>query len=98
MADHLRPLALPQDQDGIDPGRFQFFLANAEPGKVYIYHVGFLMRDRGGGEDGEPPVPHKMGDIAWKAYKAGEVTLLQKRLKPGQFLYLALKRGVRARV
>ena len=36
-----------------------------------------------------------MGDIAWKSYQMGETVLLQKRLKEGHFVYLAVKRGRR---
>ena len=90
----LRPLVFPRAQDGITPGRFNHFLANAPPGDAYIYHVGFLLQDRGvGGGEHPGALPHKMGDIAWKSYKLGETVLLQKRLKEGQFVYLAVKRG-----
>ena len=91
MTNHIHPLALPTNQDGIDPGRFRHFLAAAPPGAVYIYHVGFLLQDRG--VDAKGALPHKMGDLAWGSYKTGDTVLLQKCSKEGQFVYLAVKRG-----
>ena len=94
MSNHMHPVTLPKDQDGIEPGHFRHFLAAAPPGAVYIYHTGFLLQDRGfSSGDDLAALPHKMGDIAWKSAMLGETVLLQKRRKEGQFIYLAIKRG-----
>ena len=96
MTDHMRPLTLPVEQNGIDPGRFRFWLDSAPPGAAYIYHVGFLLKDRGIGEKDKTALPHKMGDLARASHLSGVTVLLQKRLGPGRFVYLAMKRrGVR---
>lgn len=98
MDNRMCPITLPNNQDGMAPGRFRHFLAAAPPGAVYIYHIGFLLQDRYAGffsdENGDVPIPHKMGDIAWLSAMAGEIVLLQKRRKEGQFIYLAIKRGL----
>ena len=91
MNNRLHPLTLPTNQDGIDPRRFRHFLAADPPGAAYIYHVGFLLQDRGVNDKGA--LPHTMGDLALTSYKAGDTVLLQKHLKEGQFVYLAVKRG-----
>ena len=57
---------------------FNTFLENASPGQTYIYHRGYLAKDR-----------EKAGDIqdtanlAMNSYKMGTVDLYQKRISYG---------------
>lgn len=55
-------------------------VAQAAPGAWVPYHRGF---DLG-------PVP-ALKNRAWALYAEGTVTLAQKRVGPGDFLYLAIK-------
>jgi len=70
--------------------------AHAEPGEALVYHRGLLALDRG------PPGQSllspdaltlaKTGNMAMKLAERGFVHLVQRRLAPDQFLYLAIAR------
>jgi hypothetical protein len=60
------------------------------PGEALIYHVGSLMHDRVRGlEFGRV---HGAAQAAWDAYERGEVTLVQRRIAPLKFEYIAIRR------
>jgi len=70
--------------------------AHAEPGEALIYHRGLLAIDRG--PQGQPFLSQeavalaKTGNMAMKLAERGFVHLVQRRLAPDQFLYLAIAR------
>ena len=57
------------------------------PGSVVRYLVGFLMRDRAAS-----PAIKASGAAAMALYAAGNVDLLQRRLEPDRYEYLAIVR------
>lgn len=72
------------------------WVAHAEPGEALVYHQGRLSIDRG--PPGQPFLSTqaralgKTGDMAMKLAERGFVHLVQRRLSPDQFLYLAIAR------
>lgn len=56
----------------------------ALPGESFIYHIGYLPVDN-------PP----QGGLAWKLYREGLVNLVQKRLGPWSYIYMAQRRHLR---
>jgi hypothetical protein len=59
-------------------GAFAATLASAEPGDEITYHVG----EFAGGPHREP---------AYTAYERGQVILVQRRLEPRRFAFLAIR-------
>jgi hypothetical protein len=57
------------------------------PGSVVHYHVGFLLRDRA-----TSPASKASGVAAMALYEAGKIDLLQRRLEPDRYEYLAIVR------
>ena len=72
------------------------WLGLAEPGEALEYHRGFLGLDRGGSEtERENTRSHALNDVANRAYdltERGFVHLVQSRLGPDTFSYLAIAR------
>jgi hypothetical protein len=72
------------------------WVAHAEPGEALVYHRGLLAIDRG--PPGQPFLSPearavvKTGNMAMKLAERGFVHLVQRRLAPDQFLYLAIAR------
>ena len=72
------------------------WVAHAEPGEALAYHRGLLAIDRG--PPGQPFLSPearavaKTGNMAMKLAERGFVHLVQRRLAPDQFLYLAIAR------
>jgi len=72
------------------------WVAHAEPGDALVYHRGLLAIDRG--PPGQPFLSPeargvaKTGSMAMKLAELGFVHLMQRRLAPEQFLYLAIAR------
>ena len=72
------------------------WVAHAEPGEALVYHRGLLAIDRG--PPGQPFLSPeargvaKTGSMAMKLAERGFVHLMQRRLAPEQFLYLAIAR------
>ena len=72
------------------------WVAHAEPGEALAYHQGSLAIDRG--PPGQPFLSTqaralaKTSDMAMKLAERGFVHLVQRRLAPDQFLYLAIAR------
>ncbi len=64
-------------------------LQRLKPGRALLYHTGSLMHDRK-----EGPAYHEVhgaAHAAYVAYTRGEVTLIQRKLKPLVFEYLAVR-------
>lgn len=59
-------------------------------GQMLIYHIGSLMHDRLRGPMFQ--TVHGVALAAYEAYQAGEVTLVQHKVAPLQFEYIAIKR------
>lgn len=75
---------------------FDYWLKGAKPGEWVVYYEGFLMRDRevfirGGGFVDNLPARIKAAISAWKAYMRDEVKLVQKKLEPYEYHYIAIK-------
>ena len=72
------------------------WVAHAEPGDALAYHCGLLAVDRGPPErtflSPEARAVAKTGNMAMKLAERGFVHLVQRRLAPHQFLYLAIAR------
>jgi len=70
--------------------------AHAEPGEALVYHRGLLAIDRGPPGQSllspEALTLAKTGNMAMKLAERGFVHLVQRRLAPDQFLYLAIAR------
>ena len=72
------------------------WVAHAEPGEALAYHQGSLAIDRD--PPGQPFLSAdarelaKTGAIAMKLAERGFVHLVQRRIAPDQFLYLAIAR------
>lgn len=65
-------------------------LSRMAPGQILIYHVGTLMYDRIRGlEFGRV---HGAAQAAWNAYVRGEVTLVQRKLAPLKYEYIAIRK------
>jgi hypothetical protein len=66
-------------------------IAKMVPGQAMIYHVGSLMHDR----RKEGPYSRMVDEVArifYSAFELGEITLVQKRIAPLVFEYIAIKR------
>ena len=80
----------------LDEIAFCAWVAHAEPGEALAYHQGSLAIDRD--PPGQPFLSAearalaKTGDMAMKLADRGFVHLVQRRLAPDQFLYLAIAR------
>lgn len=62
-----------------------------KPGQRVVYHTGSLMFDRQRGlEFGRV---HGAAKAAWDAYTAGLVTLVQRKLAPLKYEYIAIRRN-----
>lgn len=75
---------------------FKAWYANALRGKSYVYHVGYLAKDREtkGRDDTEKAYYDeikRLADYAYKLHEAGKVSLVQKRVEPMRFEYIAIK-------
>jgi hypothetical protein len=75
---------------------FFAWVAQAAPGETLVYHRGFLGIDIGPGISrfGEPDRRRLLGlaQAALSAFEAGLVHLVQVRLEPDRFAYLAVAR------
>lgn len=72
-------------QDWVD------FILRAKPGQQIVYHRGLLMQDR---DEPFGLEAHKIGKMAWNAYQAGKVVLLQRRIhdaEPSACEYIAVR-------
>jgi len=75
---------------------FRYWVKTASSGERCLYYNGFLMRDRevflrsGGFTDKFPP-SIKCAIEAWKAYLNGGVRLVQKKISPYDYQYIAIK-------
>ena len=72
------------------------WVAQAQPGDALAYHQGFLSVDRGPtGQvllSSEQRALGKIGAMAMRLAERGFVHLVQRRLAPDQFVYLAIAR------
>jgi hypothetical protein len=66
-------------------------IRSARKGAKIYYHTGALLGDR---EKGAPDFLRIDGlaQVAWDAYKAGKVTLVQHTTAPGVHEYIAVKK------
>lgn len=69
---------------------FERWVDDAPAGEAKAYHKGNLAAARS-----LRFVP--LADVAWAAHEDGWVELVQARIKPGTYLYLAVKRSRRAK-
>lgn len=60
------------------------------PGQSVVYHTGSLMFDKLRGAHFQ--TVFGVAKIAWDAYEKGEVTLVQHKLAPLVYEYIAIKR------
>jgi hypothetical protein len=65
-------------------------LPTMQPGERLIYHVGSLMYDRIRGP--AFGTVHGAAQAAWEAHTRGEVTLVQHKVGPNVYEYIAIKR------
>jgi hypothetical protein len=73
---------------------FNLWMRSAYKGCKLIYHTGSLARARGEGKalaGTDRAKVQELGDYAHIAYKTGEVTLVQRRVAPDCFDYIAIK-------
>lgn len=75
---------------------FKAWYTNALRGKKYTYHVGYLARDREAKprDAAEKAYYEEIGAVAnyvFRMYEEGRITLVQKRLEPMRFEYIAIK-------
>jgi hypothetical protein len=87
MASTTHVAAVPQYMDRqstISPLRFDNWLANAVPGERLVYAVACSLADRG--------LAHEVPKLARAAYRGGRVELVQRRLGPYSFEYIAIVR------
>jgi len=82
--------------EDLDEIGFCAWIAQAEPGAALIYHQGFLSVDVTALLSSLPcDERRRLGDLALAAWRAGEqglVHLVQDRLGPDRFAYLAIAR------
>lgn len=64
----------------------QALLSSARRGDAIVYHTGFLLNDRQKGSQLEATA-----DAAWAEHLAGRCTLVQRRLGPSSYEYIAIK-------
>ena len=86
----------PYVEEPINDLAFFAWVAQAAPGETLVYHRGFLGIDIGPGMSrfGEPGRRRLLGlaQAALSAFEAGLVHLVQVRLEPDRFAYLAVAR------
>lgn len=70
---------------------FEATLRKLQCGDRIVYHTGDLMADRGEINNASTGRIRAVARAAWRAYEAGLVTLVQKRLGYGEFEYTAVK-------
>lgn len=86
----------PYVAEAVNDLAFYGWIAQAAPGETFVYHRGFLGIDIGPGISrfGEPDRRRLLGlaQAALSAFEAGLVHLVQVRLQPDRFAYLAVAR------
>jgi hypothetical protein len=75
--------------------QFEAWLRQAAPGDRLVYHRGYLAVDRARGSTRlSEPDRRELGAVAKAALilaERGEIHLIQRRVEPGDFSYLAVK-------
>lgn len=69
--------------------QFTHWVKTAKPGAQYIYYTGHLARDTGPGGYAGWAAP--TANEAWQAYEDLKVHLVQRKLKPGIYQYIAIR-------
>lgn len=69
---------------------FNELLPKMKPGQAVIYHFGSLMHDRLRGPHFQ--TVHGVALAAYEAYEREEVTLVQHKIGPLEFEYIAIRR------
>lgn len=87
----MSPNTLPSVED------FTAWLTSAPPGDKFIYHVGDLFADRQFfisrlGTEGRSQLSI-LADAAYRAARTNQVMLVQRRLGPSEWEYIAVKRA-----
>jgi hypothetical protein len=86
----------PYTEEPVNDLAFYAWVAQAAPGETLVYHRGFLGIDIGPGMSrfGEPERRRLLGlaQAALSAFDASLVHLVQVRLEPDRFAYLAVAR------
>lgn len=73
-------------------GKFRYWLDFAEPGERYVYHYGYLARDRDwANSDGRTAI-RQLANLAMGAAQTGLVHLVQRRLDDNYYEYIAERR------
>lgn len=77
-------------------GNFKAWYTQSFRGKSYVYHVGYLARDRETKPRDETEKAYyaeiaNVANYAYKLHEAGKVSLVQRRLEPMKFEYIAIK-------
>lgn len=62
-------------------------------GSKLVYHTGFLAEDRGetGKKTPAQTAVHKTANAFWEMHRNGAVALVQRRLEPGLYEYIAIR-------
>ena len=86
----------PYTEEPVNDLAFFAWVVQAAPGETLVYHRGFLGIDIGPGISrfGEPDRRRLLGlaQAALSAFEAGFIHLVQVRLEPDRFAYLAIAR------
>jgi len=81
--------------------KFRDWIERSRTGKIYIYHSGYLARDRGRivdyADSGEAIIEPNgdiddLANIAIDAFVSGRVHLFQRKIHDNQYQYIAMKR------
>lgn len=91
---------IPRQDEEVTAATFEAWLKHARPGDRFEYHRGYLTADRvhvmnipaiGGFAHVYMEPLHSLASAVWGAYERSKVLLVQQKLGPGVFRYLATK-------
>jgi hypothetical protein len=68
------------------------WVADAKRGRPYLYHTGFLCRDVDRLKEGKSKLIATRS-IAWSLYEKGYVLLVQQKIGPMSYEYIAVRTG-----
>jgi|FreactcultureFD7_1027221.scaffolds.fasta_scaffold16905_3 hypothetical protein len=66
------------------------WVKEARKGRAYLYYTGFICRDVDREKDGSTKIK-AIRNLAWSLYEKGLVTLVQKKLGPMSYEYIAVR-------
>jgi hypothetical protein len=68
------------------------WIKEAKKGRAYLYYTGFICRDIDRAKENKSKLVASR-NIAWALYESGHVLLVQKKLGPMSYEYLAVRTG-----